>query len=87
MKRSQFVKKAPNPPRPSSICGHYVRQYDDILLLPKFIDVGEVFADEDGIKVRFTNDRGLEEIRPVQYLTNFCRNEKEKRHAKYFKAG
>jgi hypothetical protein len=86
MNRSQFLKNKPRPNKTDSIFGRYIRKYDDILVIPKWIDVYEVYDNEKlgQVMIKYKDDRGDEAEKSLDYLTNFCRTEKEKRHAKYF---
>lgn len=83
MKRN-FIRSQRKNPTTEILVGRYIRKYDEILLLPKYIDVTDVFLDEAlGVRIKYLNDHGEECIGPLDFLTNFCRNEKEKRHAIY----
>jgi hypothetical protein len=86
MNRSQFLKNKPRPNKSSSLAGRYIRKHDDILLIPKYIDVYDIYLNETTgqVTIRYEDDRGDKAEKDLNYLTNFCRTEKEKRHAKYF---
>lgn len=89
MKRRVLMTPRDKPANSKLIGGRYIRKWDDILLLPKYIDVEDLFFDEadQQMKIKYKNDHGEEKIANLDFLTNFCRNEKEKRHAKFHQAG
>ena len=88
MNRSKFLKNSPRP-KVENLCGRYIRKWDDILIIPKWIDVYDVYLNEPlgQVLIKYFDDRGDKGEKELNYLTNFCRTEKEKRHVKWSQAG
>ena len=87
MKRSEFLKNKPRPtPNSNVLTGRYISKYKEIPLLPQWIEVYDVYLNEGSgqVMIKYKTDRDEDIESRLDYLTNFCRTEKERRHAKYF---
>jgi len=70
------------------LTGKYIRIWDDILLISKAIEVYDIYFNEDTnkIMIKYFDEHRDKGEATLDYLTNFVRTEKEKRHVKFPKA-